>query len=85
MSYTLAAASWSNLAQALDISSDYTATSNTKVDIDVDNTTFTALQTAGCKRLYVDNNSGILTAYALGSAPTSDITVQLTITEVLPL
>ena len=85
LSYTLLAASWSSLAQTLNISSSYTVTSNTKVDMQIDGTAYTALESADCKGLYIENNNGTLTAQAIGSAPSTDITVQLTIMEVLTL
>lgn len=85
MSYTLQSSSWSGLTQQLNISSSYTATGNTKVDMEIDDTAYTALLTAGCKGLYVVNNGGSLVVHALGAAPTTNVTVQLTITEVMNL
>lgn len=86
MSYTLASSSWSSQAQTLNISSSgYTVTNKTKVDIQIDDTAYTALLAAGCMGLYVTNNSGSLVVHALGVAPTSNVTVQLTISEVMTL
>ena len=83
MSCTLSAASWSNLTQTLDISSSYTVTAKTKVDIQIDGAVYSALASAGCKGLYVENSSGSLTVRAIGAAPASDVTVQLCVTEVI--
>ena len=86
MSYTLLSSSWSSQAQTLNISSSgYTVTNKTKVDIQIDDTAYTALLAAGCMGLYVTNNSGSLVIHALGVAPTSNVTVQLTISEVMTL
>ena len=38
--------------------------------------------TDGVTALTVENNAGILTAYALGAAPSAAMTVQCTLTEV---
>ena len=84
--YTLLSSSWSNQSQTLDLSSSgYTVTANTKVDIQIDSTACAALLEAECAGLYVNNSSGVLTVYAYGEAPTSNITVQLTLSEVISL
>lgn len=85
VSLTLPASSWSNLTQGLTIPSGYTVTSDTKVDIRINDTVFAALRTAGCKGLYVENSSGTLTVHAIGAAPTTDILVQFTLSEVTSL
>lgn len=82
---TLSSSSWSGLTQQLNISSSYTVTGNTKVDIQIDDTAYAELADAGCKGLYVANNGGSLVVHALGAAPTGNITVQLTVTEVMTL
>lgn len=82
MNYTLSASSWSNKTQQLNISSSYTATSNTKCDIQIDSTVYDQLIADECGGLYVENTSGMLTVHALGNAPTANITVQLTLSEV---
>lgn len=60
----------------------YTVTSNTKVDIQPDAATIAQLQSDGITALYVVNNSGTLTMYAIGSAPSTAMTLQVTCTEV---
>lgn len=58
-----------------------TITANSKVDIQLTAAQISALISAGVKSLLVENNSGVLTAYAIG-APTSAMTVQVTVTQV---
>lgn len=60
-----------------------TITSNSKVDIQPNATAIQQMITDGCAALYIDNNNGTLTAYAIGSAPTANLTVQVTVTEVV--
>ena len=60
-----------------------TVTANTLVDINQDSAMYQSLQSEGCFGIYVVNNAGTLTAYAMGQSPTSDLTVQLTIQETL--
>lgn len=59
-----------------------TITANSKVDLQPDATTIAQLITDGVKGLYIVNNAGLLTAYAIGAAPTVALTIQCTITEV---
>ena len=61
---------------------NYTVTSNTKVDIQPDSTTIAQLITDSVKALYIANNSGTLTAYAIGAAPSTSLTMQVTCAEV---
>lgn len=79
-SLTIAHASWSGsdpYTQTITISGA-TITSNTKVDIQADSTALTQLISDGVSALYIVNNSGTLTLYAIGAATTADITVQVT-------
>lgn len=81
-SVTLASANWSGngpYTQSVTISG---VLSNSKVDIQPNATALQQMITDGCSAIYIDNNSGTLTAHAIGSAPTADLTVQVTITEV---
>ena len=59
-----------------------TITSNSKVDIQPDATAIQQMITDECAAIYIDNNNGTLTAYAVGSAPTANLTVQVTVMEV---
>jgi hypothetical protein len=61
---------------------NYIATANTKVDIQPDSTVIAQLITDGVKALYIANNNGTLTAYAIGAAPSTSLTTQVTCMEV---
>lgn len=61
----------------------YTITANSKVDLDPDAAAISALAAAGVQALYIVNNTAVLTAYAVGAAPTAALTIQCTITEVV--
>ena len=60
----------------------FTVSSNSKVDIQPNATILSQLMTDGVTALYIENNNGILTMYALGAAPTTAMTLQVTIMEV---
>lgn len=60
----------------------FTVSSNSKVDIQPNATVLSQLMTDGVTALYIENNNGTLTLYALGSAPTTAMTLQVTIMEV---
>ena len=62
--------------------SGVTITSNSKVDIQPDATAIAQMISDGCAALYIDNNAGTLTAYAIGAATTAALTLQVTVTEV---
>ena len=81
-SYTIPASNWSNNAQSLNLSSVYTVTSNTKVDIEADDTALEQLSIDDCEGIYVENNNGTLTIKAITNSPTENITVQLVVYEV---
>ncbi len=55
---------------------------SSKVDLQPDSTVIQQLLDDGCNGLYIQNDAGTLTAYAVGSAPTVDLTIQCTLTEV---
>lgn len=79
--YTIPASSWSNNVQGLTLS-NYTVTSNTKVDIEINDEVINQLSIDDCRGIYVANNNGVLTINALDNSPTSNITVQLVIYEI---
>ena len=82
-SITLASSSWSGsnpYTQTATISG-YTMTANTRVDITCDYSTINSLAQDGVSTIYAENNSGTITVYAVGAAPTSNITVTATIYE----
>lgn len=58
-------------------------TSSTKVDLQPDAATIAQLLADGVKALYIENNAGTFTAYAIGTtAPTTAMTIQTTLVEV---
>ena len=61
--------------QAISVSG---GTSYTKVDLQADATVIAQMLSDGVSALYVENNSGVFTAYAYGAALTADVTVQAT-------
>jgi lysophospholipase L1-like esterase len=81
-SYAIPASNWSNNAQSLNLSSVYTVTSKTKVDIEADDTALNQLSIDDCEGIYVENNNGTLTIKAITNSPTENITVQLVVYEV---
>lgn len=62
--------------------SGYTITANSKVDLQQDATVISQLVADEVQGLYIENNNGVLTAVAVGAAPTVALTMQCTITEV---
>lgn len=84
---TLASASWSGsnpYTQTVSIA-DYSVTANTRVDISCDYSALNALAEDGVTALYLANNSGVITAYSVGAAPSSDVTVLANIYETISL
>ena len=57
-------------------------TVNSKVDLQMDSTAIGVMVDSGTTAIYIANNNGTLTAYAVGEKPTADLSVQVTITEV---
>lgn len=62
--------------------SNYTPTSNSKVDLQPDSTVISQMISDGVSGLYISNTNGTLTMYAIGAVPTSAMTLQVSITEV---
>jgi hypothetical protein len=83
-SIVLSSANWSGsgpFTQTVTITGA-TITANTKVDVQPGASAISAFVADDVAALYVENNNGVLTAYAIGRAPTSTITVQCTYYEV---
>ena len=57
-------------------------TANSKVDLQPDATAIAQMAEDGTVALYIANEGGTLTAYAVGEKPTAEMTIQATITEV---
>lgn len=81
-SYTIPYANWDNNVQTLTLPATYTVTSNTKVDIEGDDSVIDQLVIDDCAGLYVENDNGVLTLHAINNSPTANITVQLMAYEV---
>lgn len=60
----------------------YTVTANSKIDLEPSAAGILNLQYSGTTAMFVENNNGVLTAYAVNNAPGSAMTMQCTITEV---
>ena len=58
------------------------ATANSKVSLQPDATVINQMLSDGVLALYIVNDYGALTAYAIGAAPTVELTVQVTIADV---
>lgn len=63
--------------------SSLTVDSKSKVDLQPDSSVIAQLVSDKVVGLYIANDGGNLTAYAVGSAPTVELTVQVTISEVI--
>lgn len=61
--------------------SGYTATAKTLVNLMCDSAAINTMVASGTTNIYVSNNNGTLTAYAIGGKPTASITVQAVLTE----
>lgn len=59
-----------------------TVTGNSKVDLQANDETEAQMKEDGCKKLYVVNDDGVLTAYAVGTALSAGVTVDCLVTEV---
>ena len=57
-------------------------TANSKVDLQPDATAIAQMADDGTVALYIANDNGTLSAYAVGEKPTVELTIQATITEV---
>lgn len=60
-----------------------TVTNKSKVDLQPDSSAIEQMLDDGCLALYIVNNNGTLTAYAVGAATTAAMTVQCSLTEVV--
>ena len=60
----------------------YSVSAKTKVDLHGTPTVISTMKTQGTDEIMVINNSGVLTAYAIGSKPTSNLSVQASLYEV---
>ena len=61
----------------------YTVTSNTKVDLTADETAIGVMQASGTERIYISQEDGQLTAYAIGGKPNASMAVNAILQEVV--
>lgn len=59
----------------------YDITAATKVDLTCTNTVLAVLEAAEVHAIYVENNNGVLTVYAIGEKPTQTLSVQASLYE----
>lgn len=83
ISITLSAANWTDGDDAYEqIVTVAGGTANSLIALQPSITQISSLQESGVTALMVDNDSGTFIAKALGSAPSEDMTMQATVTEV---
>lgn len=82
VSVELDADSWVGTESPYSQTLDGTVLGTYKVDLQPDATTIAQLIEDGVSALYIENDNGTLTAYAIGEKPTVDLTIQATQEEV---
>lgn len=83
LSLTLAAASWAGSASPYTQGVTITGgTATSQADIQADATAIQQMLDDGTNAIYIANNNGTFTAYAVGEKPTADLSVQVTVYEV---
>lgn len=81
-SITIPYASWSGSGPYTQILTVLNATANSKIDMQADATTIDTIIKGGyC--IAIKNDNGVITAYAVGQRPVTNLTLQLIITEVI--
>ena len=85
-SITMTASSWSGSGpwtQTVTVSGlAIGVTARSIVSLQPDSTALSHMASVGCAAIYVSNNNGTLTAYAIQKKPTSNLTIQCIVTEV---
>lgn len=82
-SQSVSSLTWATGTISADPNAGYIGT-RTKVDVEPDSTVIQQLVNDGVSALYIANNNGYLTAYAVGAAPTADLTVPVLLSEIRP-
>mgnify|MGYP000038324256 FL=1 len=83
LSLTLAAASWAGSASPYTQGVTITGgTATSQADIQADATAIQQMLDDGTNAIYIANNNGTFTAYAVGEKPTADLIVQVTVYDV---
>lgn len=63
---------------------DCWGTATTQVDVQGNYAAFRQMLDDGTTNIYIVNNGGTFTAYAVGETPTADLAVQVTCSDVTP-
>jgi hypothetical protein len=83
LSLTLAAASWTGSASPYTQGVTITGgTATSQADIQADATAIQQMLDDSTNAIYIANNNGTFTAYAVGEKPTADLIVQVTVYDV---
>lgn len=83
LTLTLAAASWTGSASPYTQGVTITGgTATSQADIQADATAIQHMLDDGTNAIYIANNNGTFTAYAVGEKPTADLSIQVTVYEV---
>ena len=83
LTLTLAAASWTGSASPYTQGVTITGgTATSQADIQADATAIQQMLDDGTNAIYIANNNGTFTAYAVGEKPTADLSVQVTVHDV---
>lgn len=83
LTLTLTAAGWTGSASPY--TQDVTITGGTatsQADIQADATAIQQMLDDGTNAIYIANNNGTFTAYAVGEKPTADLSIQVTVYDV---
>lgn len=83
LTLTLTAASWTGSASPYTQGVTITGgTATSQADIQADATAIQQMLDDGTNAIYIANNNGTFTAYAVGKKPTADLSVQVTVYDV---
>ena len=83
LSLTLAAARWAGSASPYTQGVTITGgTATSQADIQADATAIQQMLDDGTNAIYIANNNGTFTAYAVGEKPTADLSIQVTVYDV---
>ena len=83
LTLTLAAASWTGSASPYTQGVTITGgTATSQADIQADATAIQQMLDDGTNAIYIANNNGTFTAYAVGEKPTADLSIQVTVYDV---
>lgn len=83
LTLTLTAAGWTGSASPYSQGVSITGgTATTQVDIQADDTVIQQMLDDSTNAIYIKNENGTFTAYAVGEKPTADLSVQVTVYDV---